>query len=393
MTKQHNHSCASKRRASLTLIAAIAGATILTAGSAIADDYDLPPGTTVGMLGGGHGHTRADGHAPIGVMGEHVHKKGKWMLSYRYMRMDMEGNRIGTREVSPEEIATTVPNQNPVTLPNGNVITPRFMRVVPTKMSMDIHMFSAMYAPTDNLTLMFMLPVIRKSMDHVTFAGPAGTTIRGGFTTESEGVGDVKISGLFRLYDDAVNHLHLNMGISAPTGSIEERDDILDPLGRTPNVRLPYAMQIGTGTWDLLPGLTYTARTGDLSWGAQYRAEIRLEDENDEGYAWGDKHMVTGWLAYQFAPWISTSIRASYSTQSEIEGRDLQIGGPVQTANADFYGGERLDLLAGVNLAGQSGVLSGHRLAFEFGVPVYQNLNGPQMETDWLFTLGWQKAF
>ena len=32
---------------------------------------------------------RADSHAPIGVMGDHMHKKGKFMTSYRYMYMDM----------------------------------------------------------------------------------------------------------------------------------------------------------------------------------------------------------------------------------------------------------------------------------------------------------------
>lgn len=39
--------------------------------------------------------TRADGHAPIGVMGDHLHKKGSYMLSYRFMRMSMAGNRDG----------------------------------------------------------------------------------------------------------------------------------------------------------------------------------------------------------------------------------------------------------------------------------------------------------
>ena len=43
---------------------------------------------------------RPDSHAPIGVMGEHVHSKGEWMASYRYMRMNMEPNRIGTDDVS-----------------------------------------------------------------------------------------------------------------------------------------------------------------------------------------------------------------------------------------------------------------------------------------------------
>ena len=39
------------------------------------------------------------------------------------------------------------------------------------------------------------------------------------------------------------------------------------------------------------------------------------------------------------------------------------------------------------------GWLEGHRLAAEVGVPVYQNLAGPQLETDLIATLGWQKAF
>ena len=71
---------------------------------------------------------------------------------------------------------------------------------------------------------------------------------------------------------------------------------------------------------------------------------------------------------------------------------DLDISGPVQTADPDFYGGDRADLLLGVNLAGQKGVTCGHRVAAEFGVPFFQQLNGPQMETDYTFTFGWQKT-
>ena len=34
---------------------------------------------------------RPDGHAPISVMGDHMHEMGEWMVSYRYMSMEMEG--------------------------------------------------------------------------------------------------------------------------------------------------------------------------------------------------------------------------------------------------------------------------------------------------------------
>ena len=34
------------------------------------------------------------------------------------------------------------------------------------------------------------------------------------------------------------------------------------------------------------------------------------------------------------------------------------------------------------------GALAGHRLGIELGLPVYQNLNGPQMAGDWMLTVG-----
>ena len=334
-----------------------------------------------------HDHTQ-HAAAPIGVMRDHVHPKGDFMFSYRFMRMHMEGNRIGDNRVSPATIATTVPNRF-----SGLPMQPPTLRVVPTKMTMDMHMFGAMYAPTNDLTLMAMVNYIEKEMDHLSFFVPMAGGGIGTFTTRSQGFGDVKISGLYRLFDNQVHHLHLNLGLSLPTGSITERDDVLTPLNTRPTLRLPYAMQLGSGTFDLLPGLSYTGSIGDVSWGAQYRAEIRLEDENDEGYALGDKHALTAWLAYRWAPWISTSLRLDGMTQDSIDGIDPQIVAPVQTADPDNYGGERVDAYLGVTLTGQSGTFEGHRLALEVGTPIYQDLNGPQMETDWTATLGWQKVF
>jgi hypothetical protein len=65
----------------------------------------------------------------------------------------------------------------------------------------------------------------------------------------------------------------------------------------------------------------------------------------------------------------------------------------VQTANPDFYGGERLELFGGINTVVTEGPLKGHRFAIEVGAPVYQDLNGPQLETDWKLIAGWQYAF
>ena len=72
---------------------------------------------------------------------------------------------------------------------------------------------------------------------------------------------------------------------------------------------------------------------------------------------------------------------------------DPDIAGPVQTADPDNYGGDVVNLNLGVNLVGQTGGLAGHRLAVEASLPIHRDLNGPQMETDWSITAGWQYAF
>ena len=328
---------------------------------------------------------RSDSHAPIGVMGDHMHNKGEWMLSYRYMYMDMEGNRDGETELSPEAIIANTVNRF-----FGTPGQPANLRIVPTEMTMEMHMFGAMYAPSDWLTLMLMTMYTEKSMDHITFNGP-GTTRIGTFNTKSKGIGDTKIAGLIKLFDNKLHHFHLNAGLSLPTGANDKRDDILAPNGATLNVRLPYPMQLGSGTVDVLPGITYTGTLNSFRWGAQYMGTFRTG--RDHGYSLGDKQDFTGWLSYQWKPWINTSTRVSYSHLGQIDGIDPSIIGPVQTADPDNYGGDIVNLYFGLNLAGQHGLMRGHRLAFEAGIPLHRDLNGPQMETDLTITAGWQYAF
>lgn len=79
-----------------------------------------------------HPHpARPDGHAPIGVMGDHLHGAGEIMLSYRYARMRMSGNRTRTEHQSKGDV-----------FDEGFVITP-------TDMDMQMHVIGVMWAPTD----------------------------------------------------------------------------------------------------------------------------------------------------------------------------------------------------------------------------------------------------
>ncbi len=363
-----------------TKLAASALCLAMSCTSVLADGYNS-----------GHSHSpnqplRADGHAPIGVMGDHRHDAGEFMFSYRFMRMGMDGNQIGTSDVTPAQIATTVPNRF-----FGLPMQPPTLRIVPTEMTMDMHMFGAMYAPNNRVTLMAMVPYVSKTMDHLTFAGPAGAATLGGFRTKTEGIGDVRVSALVGIWEGESGSLHANLGVSLPTGSTSETDDILTPMGMRPTVRLPYPMQLGSGTFDLLPGITYYGRTGNVGYGAQLSGVFRTGNSN--GYALGDEIKANIWGSYQPAPWISLSGRIEASTLDHVSGLDPLIRGPVQTADPLNHGGDIVMTYIGANVIIQKGSLRGHRFAVEAGMPVHQDLNGPQMERDWTVTAGWQKAF
>ncbi|PCH62021.1 MAG: alpha-amylase, partial [SAR86 cluster bacterium] len=154
---------------------------------------------------------RADSHAPISIMGDHMHNKGEWMTSYRFMSMDMQDNLSGSNRLSVEEIATTAANRFADV--SGQ---PPTLRVVPTKMHTDMHMFGGMYAPSDNITLMVMASYLERDMDLTTFQGGMGIDRLGTFNTKTEGWGDVKVASLIRLYKDQTHQVHLNAGLSLP---------------------------------------------------------------------------------------------------------------------------------------------------------------------------------
>lgn len=306
---------------------------------------------------------RPDGHAPSTIMGDHVHKKGEWMLSYRYMQMRMSGNIDGHHSLS-----------------NADVL--RSYMVVPTSMMMQSHMLGLMLAPSDFFTLTAMLPFIRKDMEQRNRMGNA-------FRTHASGIGDVKISGLVSFFNKNRHHAHLNLGMSFPTGSIDEKHDT--PMGT--DRRLGYSMQLGSGTWDFLPGVTYTGQTDNWSWGAQQMMTLR-PGRNHIGYSLGNRYETAVWGARKWTAWFSNSAGLKYSIWQNIGGRDPLLNPAMASGmSADSQGGKRIDLLFGINLYAPKGILKGQRLAIDFGIPVMESLDGPRLETDWYFTTGWQASF
>lgn len=319
---------------------------------------------------------RADGHAPISVMGDHLHKAGEWMLSYRYMGMTMDGNRQGDQRLSDAQAFAEIPGMGMMN-----------MKALPVDMQMHMHMLGGMYAPSDNVTLMLMLPYASNDMS---IKRQMMGNDQGEFSTKSAGLGDLSAGALVNLFRADTVRAHLNLSVGLPTGSITEQDDT--PMGKQ---QLPYAMQLGSGSYELRPGLTVLGQLPSWSWGAQMMGRFAL-DENDQGYEVGNRYQLSGWIARGLNDWSSVSLLVRKHWWQDIDGaaKDLTISPNMNpAANSELQAGQRTDVGLGLNVLGRAGSVKGHRLAIEFLLPVQQHIDGPRLETDRTLVVGWQKAF
>jgi hypothetical protein len=312
-----------------------------------------------------HDHSnRADSHAPIGVMGDHTHNEGEWMLSYRYMTMSMTDNLNASKKISDDEVLAD-------------------FRVAPKSMTMQMHMLGAMYAPSNTVTLAFMLPYIENDMKLV-MGMPM--SMHQNFETQSKGIGDLKAVALYRLFASNSNRVHLNLGLSLPTGSIDEKD--ATPMSMGKDIILPYPMQLGSGTYDMMPGITYNGTQDSYSYGAQLKAVLRTFS-NERDYRLGNRYQAQAWAALPVNHFMSLSVRGDYEQWGNIVGSDRDLNPMmVATARKDLRAGKQFSTAVGINFL----LPAGNRLAIEYKVPVYQDLDGPQLAADPMLTLGWQKV-
>jgi hypothetical protein len=306
----------------------------------------------------------AAGRAPIGVRMAHTYDRGEWMVSYRYERVRQKGLRDGTRSVTL-----------------GEVLGEDDFDVAPSEMNLQAHVLGAMYAPHDRVTVAAVLPFLVLDMDNVEQRDGVG--IRS-YETHSGGIGDLELVGLVRFIKNRNQSLHVQLGLSIPTGSISVEDDVYGE--KTP---LPYPMQLGSGSVGLLPGFTYLGYYEELSWGCQLTGAIQM-GRNHKDYRWRSRWTAAGWLAHSWADWISTSLRLSFDSWSDMEGEDTALQGLPSSppADPDRQGGKRLSLGPGVNFALPG--FGDKRLAVEMLWPIYQSLHGPQLETSWKLVVGIQ---
>lgn len=320
-------------------------------------------------------------HAPPGVQLAHVaDAPGELMIGAGAMLMRQAGDlRHGRATVDEAELAS-------------QACLPAACASRPLRMRMQMQMLDLMLGLTDRLSLMLMPQYVTMQMDEVLVTGapPSDTHVHFG-RHETGGLGDTQLHALFKLQDDAQQRWIVGLGLSAPTGSTSQshRRSHQQDAGF-----MSYDMQLGSGTWDWLPSISYLAQRGPWSGGAQWRATLRPSSGGRQGYALGDAWQASAWLARGLGGGWSASMRASYSVEQAIKG---QRSGPHPDASpADSpanHGGRFSELGLGLSVDDLPGFGARSMLGIEAVLPLRSQPRGYQLERGSSLVLSWRQHF
>lgn len=304
---------------------------------------------------------RADAFAPIGVMGDHSHGEGNFMLSLRHMSMTMENLIDGSSYKSGSDYRSDT----------------NYM-MTPEKMPMSMYMLGLMYGLPDGYTLMVMQDYV--SNDMTSRRNMNGEKV----DSSSEGLGDTKVSVIKDFSPGHDYTLVGQLGVSLPTGDINQSKN---------GSNLGYPMQLGSGSYGAILAVTGSKAFGAYTLGAQAKNTSYL-NRNSNDYTLGDRRDFSAWATYSPLQHASFSLRLQRIEHEKISGEDEEMSSMMSPQANEAYSERRFDFAhLGASYLFRQGSLSGHRLAVEYGKLVGYDVSDYQLAPDNILTLGWQKAF
>ena len=341
-----------------------------------------------GMTGrpeAGHDHPAAHPamhafDAPSGVMLAHAAGAGEVMVGLRQTVLRQGGPlREGRRALDDDEVIARACGETPCA-------------AAPTRMAMRMQMLELMVGLNERVSLMLMPQAVRMVMDSRLLAGAVASdpSLHIGHH-ESTGLGDTQLHAVLKLWQAPGSRALVGLGVSAPTGDSglrHRRSHQQDPRA------MDYGMQTGSGTWDLLPSVTWQRQVGDWAWGAQGSAVVRGESRNRQGYALGHQWQASGWLSRQIGADLSASLRGVMSEEGAMRGQRNDAGPASSPAElAANQGGRFAEIGLGLNLAALPGGARGSSIGAEWLLPLRVVVRGVQLPRRSTLALHWNHHF
>jgi hypothetical protein len=161
---------------------------------------------------------------------------------------------MGTRNITAQQAASTFPGWywNP-TVP---------YTIIPVAMFTEAQALTLAYGIMPNLSLVILTGTQEKHSHLVTMYGSSNLVTRGMSFPGTDSLLDSQAAVVWRAYQDDVNRVKINLGMSFPTGSNHDMGGAVLNTSGGYNVGWAfYGMQTGTGTFDVMPGILYAARS------------------------------------------------------------------------------------------------------------------------------------
>ena len=308
--------------------------------------------------------TCSQDHSPAGLMVTALHHKHEWMISYRSMFMLSQG------------LNYTNHNED---------INPYVAK--PVEMQMQMHMWMMMYGLNKNLSIMAMG---QYQNNYMKMTMSMGQTVHQ-HAMSSVGLGDTKILVIYGIIKNPTLEFSVNTGLQVPTG----KTNVKAPFGSMmySTQRMSYSMQTGSGTLDVMGGANLIYQMENSVMGVQING-LMHPYKNIIGYQLGNELNNQIWISKQWTTFLRNSIRFETVYNGKIKGIDTSLnmyGEPG--ANANNYGGLRINTYIGVNIQGIHHFLSKCKLSCEYGIPLLQRLNGLQLSNKHIFNFNLSTNF
>lgn len=301
--------------------------------------------------------------------------KKSWKFDYSYHRLNIGGYKSGTTDISFEGVLFRP----------GETRTGQNYPVVPTYITQEVHGFSASYALNDQIAFSILVPYIRQATDHISIVPGFDN-----FLLKSEGIGDIALTASHQKKISPKSVLKFSAGLRIPVGSINNTGDT-PRNGSDTLERLPYTMQIGSGTLDTAFAMQYVCVEDKLSYGATLNSVVRT-GKNKNDYRLGNNIGMGIWAQYAFNHWVQPALRVHVRHIGEIKGRDASLlvpmafPFPASITNPSNYGGEKANIALSVRSCPKKDCEISFNI--EYGKPLYQNLNGIQPKEKSNFSIG-----
>ena len=220
----------------------------LTAGPAFAEDLSFPsllPAFVSQPLDG-----PKPPPVPLAVFGDAMPDPGHLTISVIPQFAEGAHQMMGTRNITAQQAASTFPGWywNP-TVP---------YTIIPVAMFAEAQALTLAYGIMPNLSLVILTGTWEKHSHLVTMYGSSNLVTRGMSFPGTDSLLDSQAAFVWRAYQDDINRVKINLGMSFPTGSNHDMGGAVMNTSGGYNVGWAfYGMQTGTGTFDVLPGILY----------------------------------------------------------------------------------------------------------------------------------------